>query len=251
VDAAAWSAVLSETADAVARAVHALGGDRRRALGDRAGQYHLDLVAETAALEVLAPTGARVLSEEAGFVGDGDPTVVMDPVDGSTNFSHGVPHAACSLCVVDGDGPWVALVVNLATGERFEAVRGEGARLDGRPIAGPSRCVELGEALVAVTGWPGGHLGWSQFRAFGAAALDICGVAAGRVDAFVDAGSRLGVWDYLGALLVCTESGVAIGERSDEDLVVLDPGVRRGPIVAATPELREALTGALLAVTRR
>jgi len=247
VDAVAWSAVLSETVDAVDRAVRALDGDRRRAVGDRAGQYHLDLIAEAAALEVLAPTGARVLSEEAGFVGEGDPTVVMDPVDGSTNFSHGVPHSACSLCVVDGDGPWVALVVNLATGEKFQAVRGEGARHDGQAIAGPSGCAELSEALVAVTGWPG-HLGWSQFRAFGAAALDICNVAAGRIDAFVDPGSHLGVWDYLGALLVCTESGVAVGERSGKDLLVLDPSVQRGPVVAATPELRDSLTEALVAV---
>jgi fructose-1,6-bisphosphatase/inositol monophosphatase family enzyme len=73
-------------------------------------------------------------------------------------------------------------------------------------------------------------------------------VAAGRVDAFVDPGSHLGAWDYLGALLVCTESGVAVGERSGRELLVLDPAARRGPIVAATGELRDALDRALAAL---
>lgn len=238
-DAGAWQATLVETVGAVAAAVRAIDPADLRRVGDRAGQYGLDLVADDAALAVLEPTGARILSEEAGFVGDGDVTVVIDPVDGSTNLSRGIPHAACSLCVVDGEGPWVAVVADLVTGERFDAVRGEGARLDGTPMlpqAGGG-CERLDDAVVCFSGWPTTHLGWRQFRALGAAALDICYVAAGRIDAFVDAHATHGVWDYLGALLVCAEAGVAVAERADDDLVVLDHDARRGPIVAATPAL--------------
>ena len=246
-DAQAWRATLVETVDAVSDAVRAIApGDRGRS-GGRAGQYDLDLVAERAALEVLVPTGARVLSEEAGSIGDGDSdvTVVIDPVDGSTNLSRGVPHAACSLCVVDGEGPWVAVVADIVTGERFDAVRGEGARLDGAPLGPASGCDRLADAVVCFSGWPTTHLGWRQFRALGAAALDICYVAAGRVDAFVDALSAHGVWDYLGALLVCDEVGVAVAEQAGDELVVLDHDARRGPIVAATPELLAEIQGVL------
>lgn len=246
-DAQAWRATLVETVDAVSDAVRAIApGDLGRA-GGRAGQYDLDLVAERAALEVLVPTGARVLSEEAGSVGDGDSdvTVVIDPVDGSTNLSRGVPHAACSLCVVDGEGPWVAVVADIVTGERFDAVRGGGARLDGTQIGTASGCARLADAVVCFSGWPTAHLGWRQFRALGAAALDICYVAAGRVDAFVDALAAHGVWDYLGALLVCDEVGVAVAEHAGDELVVLDHDARRGPIVAATPELLAEIQGVL------
>lgn len=249
-DALAWRTKLIETVDAVDAAVRAIAPADLQAAGGRAGQYGLDLVADAAALAVLEPTGARILSEEAGFVGGGDVTVVIDPVDGSTNFSRGVPHAACSLCLVDGSGPWVAVVVDLVTGERFDAVRGEGARLDGAPLGGPSGCTRLDDALVCFSGWPTAHLGWRQFRALGASALDICYVAAGRVDVFVDADSAHGVWDYLGALLVCREAGAVVTDHAGEELVVLDHDARRGPVAAATPalltEVQAALAGAVV-----
>ena len=68
-------------------ALATLGAAERRARTDRAGQYQLDLVADAAVLPVLASAGVRVLSEESGWSGPGDAgiTVVLDPVDGSTN----------------------------------------------------------------------------------------------------------------------------------------------------------------------
>lgn len=205
---------------------------------DRAGQYGIDVVADDVAVEVLVDAGLGVLSEESGaHHTDRAVVVVLDPVDGSTNASRGIPWYATSLCAVDAEGPRVALVVNQASGERFDAIRDGGARCDGRP-ARPSRCQDLGDAIVCLSGFPSRRWGWRQFRALGAAALDLCLVADGRLDAFAGiAGDGLGPWDYLGGLLVCQEAGAAVVDQAGRDLVVLDHGARRLPLAAANGTL--------------
>jgi myo-inositol-1(or 4)-monophosphatase len=211
-------------------------------LGTRAGQYALDLVADEPLCAVLFDAGFGVLSEESGLrFGERDVIVVADPVDGSTNASRRIPYYNTSLCAVDADGPLAALVVNQATGERFEAIRGGGARRDGEAI-GPSTATRVEDALVAFNGLPSGHWGWAQYRAFGAAALDLCAVACGRIDAYVDAtpGAH-GPWDYLAGLLICNEAGVTVTDVEERELVVLDHAARRTPVAAATPELHAAL----------
>jgi ADP-ribose pyrophosphatase YjhB (NUDIX family) len=121
---------------------------------------------------VLEPAGVGVLSEESGrHWPDRDVTVVLDPLDGSTNASRGIPWFGTSLCAVDPDGPLAALVVNLASGRRATAVRGQGAFVEGRPAV-PSAAVELSASIVGLSGMPPGWLGWKQYRALGAAALD-------------------------------------------------------------------------------
>lgn len=211
-------------------------------LGMRAGQYALDLVADEPLCEVLFDAGFGVLSEESGLrFAERDVIVVADPVDGSTNASRRIPYYNTSLCAVDGDGPLAALVVNQATGERFDAVRGGGARRNGEAIA-PSTTRHLEDALVAFNGLPSGHWGWAQYRAFGAAALDLCAVACGRIDAYVDATPRAhGPWDYLAGLLICNEAGAIVTDVDGLDLVVLDHAARRTPVAAATPELHATL----------
>jgi myo-inositol-1(or 4)-monophosphatase len=245
--------VLSEAARAVRSSLSDVTDWRPP--GDRPGQYQIDLVADAAALAVLHGAGLTVLSEESGLTAPGgDPSphaarddgraegflVVVDPVDGSTNASLGIPWFATSLCVLDSEGPRVALVVNQSSGVRYEAVRGRGARRDGRPIV-PSGCRELAKAVVGISGYPTRQPRWAQFRALGSAALDHCAVAEGALDAYrVFGRSRLHGWDYLGGMLICTEAGAAVGELSGEDLVVWDASPRR-PSVAATPELLESL----------
>lgn len=212
---------------------------------ERAGQYRIDLAADAVAVEVLVGAGLGVLSEESGaHHPDREVVVVLDPVDGSTNASRGIPWYATSLCAVDGDGPRVALVVNQASGERFEAIRGGGARCDGRPVR-PSGCEDLGQAIVCLSGFPSRHWGWGQFRALGAAALDLCYVAAGRLDGFAGiARDGLGPWDYLGGLLVCQEAGAVVVDEAGRDLVVLDHEVRRYPLAAANETLLAQLAAA-------
>ena len=201
-----------------------------------------DLAADDAAHGVLDPAGVGVLSEESGLVrADADVVVVVDPLDGSTNASRGLSWWATSLCAVDEVGPAAAVVVDLTRGTRFEAVRGGGARCDGVPIE-PSGELELGRSMVGLSGMPPRPLGWRQFRALGASALDLCGVADGRFDAWVDCSvDAHGVWDYLGALLICQEAGATVVDALGRDLVVLDHAARRTPVAAGTPALLEAL----------
>ncbi len=226
--------------------------------GQRSDQYTHDVVADEVLTPGLHAAGFTVLSEESGLTrpgaqsgapgsggsvgglpSDGEIVVVVDPVDGSTNASRGLPWYATSLCAVDADGPLVSSVVNLASGERFQAVRGHGAEAD--RIIAPTQCDQLAEAIVAMSGWAPSHGGWSQYRCYGASALDICGVATGMFDAFVDIDGAHGAWDYLGALLVCEEAGVPMVDAEGRDLVVLDHDARRAPLAAATPKLLEEL----------
>jgi fructose-1,6-bisphosphatase/inositol monophosphatase family enzyme len=217
----------------------ALGGlDDWGLAGTRAGQYHSDLAADAAALEVLGRARVGVLSEESGLHdADRDVMVVIDPLDGSTNASRGIPWYATSLCAVDGDGPRAAVVVDLPRSLRYVAVRGGGATLDGGPLL-PTGAKVLRESVVGLSGFPPGWLGWKQYRALGAMALDLCAVADGTLDAYIDcSASAHGPWDYLGALLVCREAGVPMADAFGRELVVLAHDARRTPIAGATPEL--------------
>lgn len=236
-------AVLHDVVDAVAASLSGL--DDWGLAGTRDGQYRSDLVADDAALDVLDRAGFAVLSEESGIHnGDRDVLVVIDPVDGSTNAWRGLPWWATSVCALDGEGLLAAVVANQATGKRYEAERGGGARYDGVPMS-PTSSRTLGESIVAFSGYPRRWLGWSQYRSLGAAALDICAVGSGQLDAFIDcAADSLAPWDYLGGLLVCIEAGAHVAEAFGRELVVRDPNTRRTIVAAATPELlAEAVTG--------
>lgn len=238
-------ALLHATADAIGGALGTvddwgLAGER----GSHAGQHHSDLAADAAALKILAPADVAVLSEESGLHHPGRAvTVVVDPLDGSTNASRGIPWYAISLCAVDADGPLVGLVVDIPHGWRYQAVRGEGASVDGRPLT-PSGCTELGQAVVGLSGFPRRWLGWKQYRALGAAALDLCAVAQGTLDAYIDCTPTPahGPWDYLAGQLICQEAGAVVGDATGADLVVLDSQARRSPLAAATPELYAQVT---------
>ncbi len=228
--------VLYEAAGAVEAALDTL--DDWGPAGTKLGQYRSDLVADTAAIAVLEAAGLGVLSEETGAHHPDRPLqVVLDPVDGSTNASRGLPWYATSLCVLDAEGARIAVVVNQATGERFDAARGGGARRNGGRM-GPTGCKDMGDAVIGVAGWPSRYFGWRQMRALGAAALDLCAVAAGQLDAYVDC--SLGAhspWDYLGGMLVCQEAGALAVDAEGRDLVVRGFTDRRVPVAAGTAEL--------------
>jgi fructose-1,6-bisphosphatase/inositol monophosphatase family enzyme len=238
--------VCQGVADAVADALRDVSDWRPS--GGRPGQYAIDLVADDAALGVLEEAGLGVLSEESGGRRlDAELVAVIDPVDGSTNAARGIPWYATSVCVVDGNGPRVALVANQATGDRYHAVRGQGA-WRGETRLEPSGCTEMRLAVVGLSGYPRRHFGWSQYRAFGAAALDLCSVAEGSLDAWASVGrAHLGPWDYLGGMLLCLEAGAAVADLDGEELVVLDHGARRAVAAAATPSLLEQLGAGALA----
>jgi myo-inositol-1(or 4)-monophosphatase len=229
-------AVLQDAASAAIEAT-TLSGDYAMVDQGR-GQHVADVAADDAAVAVLVGAGLGVLSEESGrHHADRPVTAVLDPLDGSSNAARGLPWYATSVCAVDDEGPLAAVVVNQVSGARYEAVRGGGARRDGALIA-PTVVTELSDAMVGLSGLPPGWLGWRQFRALGAVALDLCAVAEGRLDGYLDCSpSAHGPWDYLGGMLVCQEAGAVVEDAIGRDLVVLDHGARRTPIAAGTSAL--------------
>ncbi|HEU5268954.1 MAG TPA: inositol monophosphatase family protein [Jatrophihabitans sp.] len=168
----------------------------------------------------LRPDDA-VLGEEGGAAGPAGSRVrwLIDPIDGTVNFLLGLPQYAVSIAA-QLDGRTVAgCVHNPASGELFSASLGGGAYLDGRRLTGP-RAVPLAEAVLA-TGF-----GYDQqlrarqaqlaarllgrvgnLRRLGSAALDLCFLAAGRLDLYYE--GPLGEWDYAAGLLIAQESGAA------------------------------------------
>lgn len=163
-----------------------------------------------------------VLAEEGARDGPADdaPEIlwVVDPLDGTTNWLHGYPEYAVSIAALDVRGLRVAVVLNSATGETFTAIRGRGARRDDAAI----RVSEVSELRLALlgTGFPFKRaelipdylrvLGrllrrTSGVRRGGAAALDLCDVACGRLDAFWE--HWLMPWDVAAGALVLREAG--------------------------------------------
>jgi fructose-1,6-bisphosphatase/inositol monophosphatase family enzyme len=241
-------AVLRRAAGAVQAAL--AGTDEWGLAGTIPGQHASDLVADEAACTVLDEAGMGVLSEESGVRNDDRALlVVLDPLDGSSNAARGLSWWATSLCALDAEGPLAAVVVDLVHGRRYEATRGGGATCDGEVIR-PSGAARLGDAMVGLSGWPAQNLGWRQYRALGASALDLCAVADGRLDGFVDCSRDAhGPWDYLGALLVCQEAGAVMADALGRELVLREHGPRRTPVAAATPALLDELLSARAAAT--
>jgi myo-inositol-1(or 4)-monophosphatase len=170
-----------------------------------------------------------ILGEEgASVAGTSGLTWVIDPIDGTVNYFYDIPAYAVSIALVEGDPEpttWRALsgvVINGATGERFEALRGEGARLDGRDI----RVADAVPASMALVGTGFGYDAGRRerqaavvqgligsvrdIRRIGSAALDLASVACGRLNAYYERG--LQPWDMAaGALLVEEAGGVVRG----------------------------------------
>lgn len=163
--------------------------------------------------------GHAVLAEESGeHEAQSDYRWVVDPIDGTTNFVHGYPFYCVSIAVQYRQETVAAVVLNPVLGELFSAFKGTGAHLNGNPIA-VSPTGELPKALLA-TGFPyqiGEHWQHSMtlFEAFyrnchgvrrdGAAALDLCYLAAGRFDGFWE--YELQPWDVAAGLLIVQEAG--------------------------------------------
>ena len=154
-----------DTARAVRVAVEGIDPAHLRDRTDRDGQYALDLVADAEACNVLAGAEVRIVSEESGVheVAGAEITVVLDPVDGSTNCSRRIPYWATSICALDAEGPLAGLVVNQATGVCVTAMRGAGAFRDGVRMHA-SFVANVESSMVYLTGAPAKILPWKQAR---------------------------------------------------------------------------------------
>jgi myo-inositol-1(or 4)-monophosphatase len=172
---------------------------------------HVDRAVERwllAELVRLRPADA-VLGEETGTRAGNSPVRwVLDPIDGTVNFVLGLPQYAVSVAA-EIDGAVVAgAVINVASGELFRAVHGEGAFRDGddeRAVVatgfGYDSGMRAAQAAVAARLLP--LVG--DIRRWGSAALDLCFLAAGRLDAYFEAG--LNRWDYAAGGLIAREAG--------------------------------------------
>lgn len=228
-----------ECVDAIRSALERL--DNWGPSGTRPDQYRCDVVADATAVEVLSAAGLRVWSEESGVHGDGALTAVVDPIDGSTNAAARIPYYATSIAVLDDVGPRVAVVANLAADVRYEAVRSGGARRNGERLS-VATDVSMADAIVGINGWAGVHLGWRQYRALGSAALELCALADGGLDGYLDlSGDGLAPWDYLGALLVCREAGVVVEDMAERSVDAVGPGDRRRIVASASRPLMAQL----------
>ena len=242
-DLAALDRIRATFGEVAAEVALALAGTSDRGeTGSRAGQYVADVAADAVAVAVLDGAGYGVLSEETGRHGaDRAVTVVLDPLDGSTNASRRMSWWALSLAAVDEHGLLAALVVDLRHGDSWWASRGGGATRNGESIR-VSGCSALADAIIGINGVPAGHGGWAQYRAFGATALDLCAVADGTLDGYLDATTdELGSWDYLGGTLIVREAGGTVADGFGRELLVLDHAARRVPVAGATAELAVSL----------
>lgn len=214
--------------------------------GEREGQYVADVDVDDVVVDLCVAAGFEVLSEESGGAESAWPLrddrllIVVDPIDGSTNASRDLPWYSTSLCVVDSDGPRVALVAEQSGSEtRYAAIRGQGANVDGMSMKVVPRR-DLDQAVVGVNGVPPAQHPWWQVRTLGAASLDMSLVARGGLDGWCDLHGH-GVWDYLAAYLICREAGALIEDADGRELVTFDLSARRRPLVANSTEVMASL----------
>jgi myo-inositol-1(or 4)-monophosphatase len=198
---------------------------------------------------IRARPGYGFLLEESGVIEGPDKThrFIIDPIDGTTNFLHGIPQFAVSIGL-EREGTLVsALVFNPVTDEMFVAERGHGAYLNDRRLRVATR-TQLSDVLVA-SGAPFlGKAGREEFlaeldavvastagmRRFGSAALDLAWVAAGRFDAFWE--RKLKAWDIAAGILIVREAGGVVSDLDGRDRM-LD----NGHILAANEMLHRPL----------
>ncbi len=181
-----------------------------RMTGGHPGQYGGDVSADLAALAVLQASGYSVLSEESGLHMDSRELIaVLDPIDGSTNASRGLPTWCSSIAVLDDHGPLCGLVYAPVIDQLYWAARNSGGYLEDKHLEVEPR--QLNRSIVFLNGHSSVNFGWAQYRALGSAALELSMVAAGSADAFVDLSSfGLAPWDYLAGELICLEAGVQV-----------------------------------------
>ena len=232
---------------AVALAAAHRGGNFIRSRLDRTRQIEhkgeIDLVTEAdlgAEKRIIDTIRARfpdhtILSEEQGLtVGRSGYHWIIDPLDGTTNFAHGLTTCCVSIAVEKDNQPLIGIVWSLFTEELFSAVRGDGAFLNGRRLSVSD--IDQVQGSLLVTGFPynvkeimapvmnrfARCLKASQgVRRLGSAALDLCYVAAGRFDAFWE--EQLHPWDTAAGHLIVTEAG---GQVTDFNNLPFEPGMK-------------------------
>lgn len=220
----------------------------------------IDRLAEEAIVEYLKQEGIEfvLISEEAGRASFGSSPsvyVIADPLDGTHNARMGIPFFAISLAAAEKptlSSVVAAAVVDVVRGEEFYAARGEGACLDGEMLVSPKKR-RLSEATIgisvsrsprAVESLRRVLLRARNVRQLGANALEMCYVAAGRLDAFMDLRNRIRAIDMAAGCLIIKEAGGVV-VLADPKLAQreIEPQLRLSYIAATNKELLEEILG--------
>lgn len=198
---------------------------------------------------ILSEEGAQKIDDAA----QAKALWILDPIDGTVNFAHGQPHVAVSLGFYSYGEPLMGVVHSPFLNETFSAIKGQGAVLNNQPIK-PSGLNKLRPALVA-TGFPYDksqlkHLidrlavvleNCQDVRRCGSAALDICHVAAGSLDAYYES---LSLWDFAAAVLIAEEAGAKLSHLYPSELIPFYLDTRDW--VITTPAIHQELKQILL-----
>lgn len=222
-----------------------------------------DLAAQAAILDVLAaqlPSHAVLAEEELvhperhAAIGSADLCWVVDPLDGTRNFSRGVGVYATSVAVMDGSGPLAGAVFDATAGRVYSAARGQGALLDERPLVVKDSPVDSDSVVMlssfrrraipaAVRAWMDQYL----YRNQGSLCLHLAWVAAGLADAAYALECKL--WDIAASALIIQESGGVATDHAGRSLwpIVLEAyGAEDIPILVGTPTMHTRLLKSLM-----
>lgn len=216
-----------------------------------------DEVSERAVLDVIAQhrPDDSILAEESGGSDATGRRWIVDPLDGTVNFVHGIPQVATSVALYDDDHPLAGVIHDPLRDEVFSAADGGGAHLNGTPIT-VSVAGSLEGAVVA-TGFPYDHGQYAEgyartvgavlrhvngVRRFGSAALDLAWVACGRYEAYWEL--RLAPWDQAAGILLVREAGGRVTDPSGRDSIPSTPMVVASNSTVHN-ELCDIITGAM------
>ncbi|MBU3678782.1 MAG: inositol monophosphatase [Candidatus Kapabacteria bacterium] len=235
-----------------------LGFNSAKSISSKEGRHNLvtefDLASETRIMEVLRhrTPGSTMLTEESGLhAGSGDLVWVIDPLDGTVNFAHGIPIFCVSIAAVVSGEIIAGVIHQPLTNETFTSVRGQGSLANNRRMQvsetdslsdsilvtgfpynvenNPLQCIDQFARIVG-TGLP--------IRRLGSAALDLAYVADGRFDGYWEV--ALHPWDMAAGVLMVTEAGGMVSHYSGRGFVLGEDS-----IVATNGRIHQQLVAAL------
>ncbi len=237
---------LAGTARASRQMGRGAGGDMSR---------RIDLIAEKAAIDIIRRRGidATIIGEECGRIEGKRGYIVMDAIDGTTNAVRGIPFYCCSIAYATDfrlSTVTDAAIIDLARGDLYYASRDKGAFLNGRRISAKKETPPDATIGINVSGVKPAVVERlapiiaeaDHTRQFGANALEMCFLARGLLDAYIDLRGKIRPTDIAAGYLIAREAGARVYSADGSDLESdLDVKTRLSYVVVANDRMREQL----------